>query len=84
MKSSDKIKNKPIHEQIEILNNLLFTHGEVECLNCNEGEYYKADKWDDEGVTTHICCCYDCLDTIWIDVNNKGTVVGFGNSEVEE
>lgn len=53
-------------------------------MNCNEGEYYKADKWDNKGITTHICCCYDCLDTILIDVNNKGTVVGFGNSEVEE
>ena len=70
MKTSDKIKNMPLHEQSEIINKLLHSHGEVKCLNehCN-GEYYRVDRWTDtvcRDRTTTMLMCYDCEDILFI------------------
>lgn len=89
MKTSDKIKAMPIPIQLELLNKLLTSHGEVDCLKegcC--GEYYRVDSWveDDEelenkGNKIYIMMCYDCQDILWIERNPNGNIVKVVNTE---
>ena len=83
METSKKIKTMPIHKQLELLNKLTTTHGDVDCLKDGcQGEYYIVDSWveDDEeannkGNKIYIVMCYDCQDILWIEKNKNWNVV---------
>lgn len=75
MKTSDKIKSMPTHEQSKIIKKLLHSHGEVNCLNEHcDGEYYRTDRWTDtvcRSRSTTMLMCYDCDDILFIVVDDE-------------